>query len=275
MDIEKIKNYNQKMLAVITTAAVAFAVIGLFSFIFFLFTEVFRVFDRSSVSYQEEGLPVEDPYYSESDSEMPQLFVSYRFPHLVDTTKQIFVIPVTHQTEDGIVDDYSRKLSFSGSGSYNEYNYSSNSTFVNLLTYNAITGQVEKLFKQKVIISEYHPMYFADDILLVFEAADIDTDSNGVLNLNDNTSLFIYSINTKMLKQAKMKGKTVLNYRFIGKTKDIIVRFGTDPNRRMKKDKQFDVGVLCKYSYQNDQLITINDEKLNAELKKIAEGEDN
>ncbi len=275
MDIEKIKNYNQKMLAVITTAAVAFAVIGLFSFIFFLFTEVFRVFDRPSVSYQEEGLPVEDPYYYESDAEMSQLFVSYRFPHLVDTTKQIFVIPVTHQTEDEIIDDYSRKHSFSGSGSYNGYDYSSNSTFINLLIYNAITGENVKLFRQKIIIGEYRPVYFSDDILLIFEAAIKDTDSSGIMSLSDNTSLFIYSINSKTLRQTKIEGKTVLNYRFIGKTKDLIVRFGVNPSRRMKKGKQFDAGVLYKYSYENDQLITINDEKLNAELKNIAEGENN
>lgn len=275
MDIEKIKNYNQKMLAVITTAAVAFAVIGLFSFIFFLFTEVFRVFDRSSVNYQEEGLSVEDPYYGEPEDKMPELYVSYRFPHLVDTTRQIFVIPVTHQTKDELRDDFSRKLSFSGSESYNEYNYSNSSTFVNLLIYNAITGQNEKVFKQKIIIGEYRPMYFGDDILLVFEATDKDSDNNGVMNLNDNTSLFIYSINSRILKQAKMEGKTIINSQFIGKTKDLIIRFGTNPNLRTKTDKEFDAGILCKYSYEKDQLITINDDKLNAELKKIAEGEDN
>jgi hypothetical protein len=208
MDIEKIKNYNQKMLAVIVTAAVAFAVIGLFSFIFFLFTEVFRVFDRPSVSYQEEeGLLVDDSYYSEPEPDKPELFVSYLFPHLVDTVKQIFVIPVTQQTKDEIVDDYSRKLDFSSSGAYNEYDYSYNSAFINLLIYNAVTNQKEKLFRQKIVIGEYHPVYFTDDILLVFEAADRDTDSSGVLNLSDNKSLFIYSINSGILKQAKMEGE--------------------------------------------------------------------
>lgn len=273
MDIEKIKNYNQKMLAIITTAAVAFAVIGLFSFIFFIFTEVFRVFDRHAVSSQDEGLPVEEPFFNETEKEVQKLFVSYRFPHLVDTIRQIFVIPVTHQTNNEISNDLSRKLSFSSS--YKEYNFSHSSTYINLLIYNAIDNKIEKLFRQKIIIGDYRPVYFNDDILLVFEAADEDTDNNGKINLNDNSSLFIYSINKKLLKRAKIEGKKLFQYQFIGKTKDLIVRFGDSYKKREQNYNESKVGILCKYSYEKDELIRINDEKLNTELEEIIEGENN
>ena len=178
MNIEKIKNYNHKMLAIITTTAVAFAVIGLFSFVFFLLTDVFRVFSNHSTDYQTEGLPSEEIINSNPEEEKIEMFVSYRFPHLVDTIKQIFVIPVTHKTEDEIRDDYSRKITFSGLGSYDGYDYSYNATFINLLIYSAITNQHKKLFMQPIIIGEYKPVYFEDDILLIFEAANEDTDKN-------------------------------------------------------------------------------------------------
>ncbi len=273
MNIEKIKNYNQKMLAVITTAAVAFAVIGLFSFIFFILNDVFRVFHGSTVRYQEDGLPTEEFAYGEPESNKQNLFISYHFPHLVDTSKQIFVIPVTHQTQDEIRDNYSRKITFSGSGSYDNYDYSNNSAFINFVIYDALSNQSEKLFRQQVVIGEYHPIYLSDDILLVFEAAIEDTDSNGKINLNDNKALFIYSLSNRELKQVEMDGRTVIQYRFIAKTKDLIVRFGKNTNTRMKKDEEFDPGILCKYIYAKDQLITINNSKLNTELKEIAEGE--
>lgn len=261
------------MLAVITTAAVAFAVIGLFSFVFFLLNDVFRVFQSNTGSYQEDGLPADESFFGDTQTDNPDLFVAYQFPHLVDTNKQIFVIPVTHQTEYEIWDDYSRKVASSVTGSYEGYNYSYNSSFINLLIYNAISHQVEKLFREQIIIGNYKPVYFSDDILLVFEAANKDTDGNKKINFNDNTCLFIYSFENKSLKQVNMEGKTLLDYRFIAKTKDLIVRFGKKPNVRGKKEKEFDAGVLCKYSYEKDELTTINDVKLNAELKKIAEGE--
>jgi len=274
MNIDKIKNYNQKMLALIATAAVAFAVIGLFSFIFFMLTDVFRIFDQS-VDYQTDGLPSEEMVFDDSEAKMPELFVSYQFPHLIDTSKQIFVIPITQQTEDEIRDDFARKITFSGLGSYDSYDYSYNATFINLLIYNATTNQHKKLFNQPIIIGEYRPVYFKDDILVVFEAANEDSDKNGMINLNDNTSLFIYSINNEILKQAKMSEKKVLHYQLIPKSKDLIIRFGTNPNKRLKDKTSFDPGILCKYSYENDQLIQINNEKLNVELKNIAEGDKN
>jgi hypothetical protein len=270
MNIEKIKNYNQTMLAVIVTAAVAFAIVGLFSFIFFMITEVFNFFPRNN-SYNAESVLPEKNFNDEKQDPNKQ-YISYDFPELVDTALQLYIIPIRQRNEYQLDQYYSRKISFSKSASYSEnesYNYSYN-TFINLLIYDAKNGKTESLFKQKILISGYSTKYFKDDVFIVFEAAYSDTDKSGEITMRDQTSLFIYSLHNMLLKQVKYSGLSTLQIQFIGDTKDLIVRFGVDPADRYDKKSGADEIVLCKYDYERDELYKINDEKLHKNLQDFA-----
>jgi len=273
MDIEKIKNYNTKVLAIFLTALVAFAVIGLFAFIIFLFTEVFN-FSRSAPSYSPEGLQVEEQQQNTENGDLYQLHVSYSFPQLADTLNQLYVISVGHQTQFEIENALGKRGKYlpSSSGSSYSYDYNTQATSINLLIYDAKNTKVEKLFKQQILIGNYETYYDKEDVMIVFEAADKDSNKDGKIALDDETSLYFYSLRNKILKQAKMEGQTVLQYEFLITTKNAIIRFGEDPNKRKDKPEVVSPGTLCTYNYDLDKLIKINDNQLNTELETIAGG---
>jgi len=274
MDIEKIKNYNQKVLAVFLTALVAFAAIGLLSLIVFLFTEVFN-FSRSSSYNSLEGIQVDEIQQNSNSKDNYKLHVSYNFPDLVDTSNQIYIIPVSHQTQYDIQNNLMKRGKYSGLNSYggsDSYDYYSQSIYINLLIYDAKNASLEKLFNQQIIIGEYNKYIYKDDILVVFEAADKDSNKDGQLSLNDETSLYFYSVMNKIMKQARIEGQTVLQYSFIAETKNAIIRFGLNPDNRREKDNEqvISPGILGQFSFDSDKLVRINDEKLNNYLEITA-----
>jgi|GEM_PF-1033580 len=276
MDIEKIKNYNQKVLAVFLTALVAFAAIGLLSLIVFLFTEVFN-FSRSSSYNSLEGIQVDEIQQNSNSKDNYKLHVSYNFPDLVDTSNQIYIIPVSHQTQYDIQNNLMKRGKYSGLNSYggsDSYDYYSQSIYINLLIYDAKNASLEKLFNQQIIIGEYNKYIYKDDILVVFEAADKDSNKDGQLSLNDETSLYFYSVMNKSMKQARIEGQTVLQYSFIAETKNAIIRFGLNPDNRREKDNEqvISPGILGQFSFDSDKLVRINDEKLNNDLEITATG---
>jgi hypothetical protein len=269
MNIEKFKNYNQVMLSVIVTAGVAFAVIGLISFIFFLLNEVFNVFDRgnsnSNSTYQTEN-------YSQGKEEeiSTKLYLSYGFPELIDTTNQIFLIPVGMKANDQLRQEYSKDISLSREKTYsNSGSDYYNQNYVNFIIYDAKNQKSEPLFTKKVVINQYGKGYFKDDLILLFEAADVDTDKDGKITMDDQTSIFLYSLTSKLLKQIKYADLSVLHFEYIAKTKDIIIRFGLNPSKISENPDKINSTMLCKYNYASDQLIPINNDKLQKELQEV------
>jgi len=275
MNIEKIKNYNTTMLAVIVTAAVAFAVIGLFAFLFFLITEVFNFFPRNFSDYNP-GNSVEQKNSEFQEENADKLHIIYQFPELIDTANQLYIIPVSQVNSDQFYQESARRNSltldesygkFGGSDSYDYYE----KTYVNMLIYDAKTGIRDILFKKKVLIKRYRSDNFSDDNLLLMEIASSDTDNDSQLTLSDQKSLFIYSLKNKQLRELKYKDLNLLYYKNIPKTKNYLVEFGINEPKRSENKKNIDLSILCIYVYDQDKLIEIYDEKMQHELKEIVE----
>jgi hypothetical protein len=274
MNIEKIKNYNQVMLAVIVTTASAFAVFGLIAFIIFIFTEVLDMFPSRN-SYSETGISTVEQEFEQTADEQGKRHLAYHFPELVDTPAQIFIIPVGYRNADENQEEFSRKLEFSGSKTYGSYDggypYYGQKTYVNLLLYDAKNGKTDILFSRRILIGQYAVKYFIDDILVLFEAASADSNQDGLITLEDESSLFIYSLKSKILREIKMPGKSLLEFSFVGKTRDLILRFGLDPIKRGNMTEVVKSVAICRYDYALDKLEQVNNENLQKELQKIVD----
>jgi len=271
MDIEKIKNYNQKVLALVLTSLLAFAVIGLISLVVFLFSEVFN-FSRNSTSYTPEGIQVDESAQNTSANDAYKLHVTYNFPVLADTINQLYIIPVGHKSQYDLENMLTKKGRFSNSSSSStdSYSYYTQESYINILIYDAKNSKTEKLFKQQIYIGQYDTYYEKEDVLIVFEAAEKDSNKDGLLTMADQTSLFFYSLATKTMKRAKMEGETVLQYSYNPKFKNAIIRFGQNPGDRVEKESEINPGTLTKYDYTSDILSKINDNQLNTELETLA-----
>jgi hypothetical protein len=276
MNIEKIKNYNQVMLAVITSIGVLFGIIGLIVFLFYILSDVFRIFDQKT-NYQDTSLPVEEYVYPQTEGGSDKLVFSFEFPELIDTPNQLHVIPVGLRSSNELSDEYPNKLTDTESDSYGgysrgykNYNYY-NKTFANMLVYDAKSGHSEPIFKQRVILRKFGNRNYSDDVLIYLEAVTNDSNKDGRLSFEDESSLFVYSTRTKSLRHLHYENKSLLYFEFIPNTKDIIARFGANLYKRASNPQQSVPGILCKYSFEQDKMVEITDAKLDKALKGIQE----
>lgn len=94
MNIEKIKTYNQKLLAVLGTIVALMALIGLISILFFVGMEIGSSFGSKS----EDGILSDEKIELLQKENKRQQIISYQIPELVDTVNLIYMIPVSQKT---------------------------------------------------------------------------------------------------------------------------------------------------------------------------------
>ncbi len=274
MNIEKLKNYNQKLLAVLGSILVLMATIGLIMLIFFGITEI-----RRSLRYnhQEEGILSDEKIDELQKENKRQQLISYDFPRLVDTANLIYIVPVSHKTlsDPEFIDEGTLGLmDMSESNLKSEKRYSKNyyGSFNNLLIYDLNKKLLKKLFTERINFNEINIEYFNDDILVLFKAAETDSYKDGVINLDDFKSLYIYSIKEQRLRQIRLENSDVANFSFVNNSKDLIIQFGLDQDKDGKFDDYREPAMIKKYNFKGCNLIDIVDKETHALLQKTLEG---
>lgn len=276
MNIEKIKNYNQKLLAVFGTIAVLFLIVGFVAFLS-LFIREARWNNYDTV---EDGILSDEKIEKLQEENKREQVISYQTPRLVDTLNTIYIIPVSHKTlkeEEDI--DISGLLSARSAayGSYKEdygERYSRNiyGDYNNLIVYNKKENTTHKLLNNRANFKDFREEHFNDDILLLFKVAEKDSYKDGVINLNDFKSLYIYSFENKKLDKVSLENMDVVDYNFFYETKELIVRFGVDKNDDGQYTRYNEPAIIKKYNLETGVLTDIIDPTLNDELQKTLEG---
>ena len=132
-----------------------------------------------------------------------------------------------------------------------------------------------KLFDKRVNFDNIEAEYFDNDILLVLKASEKDTYKDGVINLLDFKSLYIYSLSENKLKKIDIQGMDVYSYKFLNNSKDLVIRFGIDKNSNGKYEEYNEPTMIKKYNYQDDKLTDIIQPGMNDALQKMLEGTKN
>jgi hypothetical protein len=193
-----------------------------------------------------------------------------------------YLIPISHKTLNEKEDIGLNGLlnAYTGGGSESEefikkderYSKRFYGEFNNIIIYNAIKGTNNKLFNSRINFDKIKTEYFENEILILIKASEKDTYKDGVINLKDFSSLYIYSFNEKKMKKIGIEGMDVYSFNFINKSKDLIVEFGIDKNKDGTFENHNEPTIIKKYDFRNDKLIEIIDSKINSELQKTLEG---
>jgi len=274
MKIERIKNYNQKLLAVLGTIAILFALIGLIAFSLFIIDEI----SRNSFDDTNTGILTNEKIEELQKENKREQVISYENPKLIDTINSIYIIPISHKTlnekEDinvnGLLDMYSG----SGKLSKSDHRYSNRfyGEFNNVIIYDQNSDINKKLFNKRVNFDKIDAEYFSDDILILIKVAEKDTHKDGVINLIDYNSLYVYSINKNKLSKIGIDEMDVYNYKFLNNSKSLIIRFGVDKNKNGKYEDYNEPTIIKKYDYKTGELIDIVDKEIDSGLQKMLEG---
>ena len=128
------------------------------------------------------------------------------------------------------------------------------------------------LFEERINFNEIRTERIENELIVLFSAALKDTYKDGVINLNDLKSLFIYSLTDKSLRKISEDNLDVQHFDFEMNNKDLIIRFGIDYDNDGKYNSYTEPSIIKKYDYKNDKLIDVVDQKTNKELQHLLEG---
>lgn len=272
MKIEKVKNYNQKLLAVLVTIAAIFLVVALIAFISIIIQEHRRY------NYDDEtGILSDEKIEELQKKNKREQVISYETPRLIDTINSVYIIPVSHKTLNE-KEDISGLLnaSYSSDEFYtkSDIRYSSGfyGAFNNVVVYNSNNGTNSKLFEERVNFNDIRTEYFDEEILLLIKASEKDTYKDGVINLKDFKSLYIYSFSQKKMQKVGIEGMDVYNYKFINNSKDLVIGFGIDKNYDGQYEEYNEPTLIKKYDFESGLLTDIIDSEIDSDLQKTLEG---
>jgi hypothetical protein len=273
MTIEKLKNYNQKLLALLGTIVVLMAAVGLIMLIFVGITEMAR---EIRYNRQDDGILSDEKIEELQQENRRKQVISYDFPQLIDTLNSVYIIPVGHKTLNAaeyIDEEVLGLLDIHGSVKVDSrYSKSYYGSFNNLLIYDLKNKSIVTLFDERINFNEIKTEIIGDEIIILFAASIKDTHKDGVINLKDLKSLYIYSLSANRLRKISEDNLDVQHYDFAINNKDLLIRFGIDKDSDGQYDNSSEPTIIKKYDYENDKLIDIIDKETSENLQKLLEG---
>lgn len=273
MNIDKIKNYNQKVLAVLGSLVVLIAVIGVISITFFLINEIGGSYRHNN---QHDGILSDEKIEELQKENKRKQLISYDTPRLVDTLNLVYIIPVSHKTlnTSEFIESASLRLLDTRSSYETDSRYSRQyyGNYNNLLIYDYKNHKTDKLFYERINFETIQIEYFEDDILVLIKAATKDTYKDGVINQLDYKTLFLYSLKNKKLTEIKIENTDVYDIIFVGNSKNLIINFGIDYNKDGEFDQNSEPSLIKKYDYMSGKLVDIVSEEISSELQMQLDG---
>jgi len=279
MKIEKIKNFNQVILAI----AGVLGLILLLIFIIMAVSELFRTWDIGSGKNKTiTNSLISDEKIEKLNQENQRLqIVSYESPILIDTANVVYLIPVSVSTLDkpetvvegiegsGLMALYDPFSSMRKRGYYKE-NYFEG-LFANLIVYKPIENKNVLLFNERIMLSGLHTYTFKDDILLVFFTAEKDTNKDGFINFDDDKNLCIYSIKTEKMRRIAEGTNSITDYQFVENSKDLLVEFSLSQYNDVKF-KSYKPSKIMKYEFETDKLSDVVPAQIQQQMQNLVEG---
>ncbi|MCL1938677.1 MAG: hypothetical protein FWF52_09820 [Candidatus Azobacteroides sp.] len=275
MKIEKIKNFNQVMLAIASILGIVLLLIGIVA----ATSDFFRGLDFGRNKTISNSLLSEEKTETLKKNQRLQI-ISYESPKLIDTINVVYLIPISVSTLDkpetvveaednGLMSLYDPLGSMRKKGYYQE-NYFEG-LFANLIVYQPIANKTILLFNERIMLSNLRVYYFKDEIMLVFYIAEKDTNKDGLVNFYDDTNLCIYSLKTEKMRRIAEGTNSITDYQFIGNSKDLLVEFSLSQYNDVKF-KSYKPQKIMRYEFEADKLSEVVPIKIQQQMQNLVEG---
>lgn len=264
--MEKVKRYNQVLLAILGTLAVAGATLGLIAFAVLAVSDVL-----SQNGSEPRGVVADSVARDLSARNLRKQLISYHPPEMIDSANNVYLIPV------GLLNlEKPERTKEFGMGSSSPYKGSddNNMAYNNLLVHWLNTNQLLPLFKDRIAINAYYVEKVAGDTWLLIEASSDDTNRDGILNQSDLENLYVYALKSKQLHKINLLNASFIDYFVLNNDNDLMIRVGLDRN----KDGSYNYWdeeptVLYQYALKENRLTPFVNPKLADQLQKLLEGQ--
>ncbi|HEY4786839.1 MAG TPA: hypothetical protein VIH57_12360 [Bacteroidales bacterium] len=272
MNIEKVKNYNQKILAILGSLGILLLVV----LILMTLQEFLRTFSYRHPQQNQEIVSNEKAQENYKNNKRTHQ-ISFENFELIDTARGIYLIPVS-QTALEIKEFISKKEKSSEGGLALMANYKRNQDFLynyesynNALLYDSRSGAVTQLFDKRVSINRIYVEKIKDISYVFMAVTKDDTDKDGIMDEQDFKTLYVFSTADNKLKEIR-SDRTDFNTYYILKDKEqLVIKYGLDKNN--DGTHGWDEPLIMKtYSLVTGKLENLIDKKLNDTLQGLLDG---
>ena len=264
--MEKIKRFNQIILAVFGTLAV----IGLASILIFAIVEIIGDWQRGRDRNRDNDLRITPTVNQKNDTLKTQDLV-FGMPRLLDTIPQLYLITVSQISlstpEDIYADEAPITLRKGRSEIYtSKIRRPRNGKFNNLILYRGLESQKYPVFKYKCMVNSYQYWQLNETDYLLIEGTTKDTNGDGKLNYLDLSSLFVYNITQHTLKEVAMANHGYLGHEILHDTDELVIKFGKDVNKNGEFESYEEPNLLMRYSMTSELLRVMISKSMNQKL---------
>lgn len=260
--MDTLTRYNQKILAILgTLTLVALSVTLLISLAIWIISIADHFGDVDNTLHVTDSLVQED-------GKIRQL-VSFDQAELIDTTNNIFIIPVTQRTLESPIDQENLRLKMGSYSSDFEYGYSG--SYNNMIVYWKNTGQKIPLFNFRINITRYYTTKVLDKYFLLMIGSKGDTNLDGKFSNDDLANLYLYDLlngrlNTISLEKAGFEHANILH-----ESDEMILSFGFDINNDGEYDPSREPIRLKYYSVARDEMTEFIPESMQKQMQDIVD----
>jgi len=262
--MDKLNRYNQKLLAIIGTAAIAAAGLALLIAIGGL---IVSLIDFSSP--RENGLRTQN--VNETSEENKEIIrtqeVSFNAPYQLDTAQAKYLIAV------GQVNLKESERISMGSGRSNKFSYYTNyGLFNNFIYFDYEKGLNKKLFDEKVAITQWAFLQKDSIEVLLFKGTSTDDNSDNQMNGDDYQTLFAYYLSDEKLKRYDFSHKTVLDFSHMQKTDLVAIELGVDKDQNYAFESSKEPQEITTLNISTRQIQAIVAQEVKNEIQSIVDG---
>ena len=276
MKIEKIKNFNQVILAIAGILGVILLLIGVIMAV----SELFRNSGSDRNTTITNSLISGEKVETLNKESLRLQIISYESPKLIDTLNAVYIIPVSVSTLDKpetavISADEGLMSSLDVFGpmrkkGYREKNYFEG-LFANIIIYQPVENKTVLLFNERIMLSGLRTYDFKDDILLIFFTAEKDTNKDGLINFNDDTNLCIYSLKSGKMRRIAEGTNSITDYQFIENSKNLLIEFSLSRYNDVKF-KSYKPRKIMKYEFETEKLSEAVPAAIQQQMQNLVEG---
>ncbi len=191
--------------------------------------------------------------------------ISISSPILIDSTSKKYLVPAevvslqNPEKLEGLFDIRAFDSSM--------YDYAFSGLANNYLIVDQETQKTYIIFDSKVFVSRFKILSKKKHIL--FEVISEDTNQDGFLDLDDNKSLWIYSILNEQLLPIKLNSLLAVDFNQNSFTKDVFITFAEDLNKNGSFESNREPTSIWKLNLKTYSLIQLIEDKDLIELQHI------
>ncbi|MBA9077948.1 hypothetical protein [Rufibacter quisquiliarum] len=231
--MEKIKAYNQKLLAILGTLAVLGFFLVFLAGCYLVVADIIR--NRQYGRYQAESpsIQLQDSSSTAGAAIKARQHITMQAPTLLDTAAQIYLIPVSLASIDKKQDGNDFEIldyGLSSSGRGHKY-FRFNGAYCNIILYHPLTGTSRVIFDKTVHLTHFRNFKISGKQYLLMKGSSRDTDQDGQLNSSDLQSFYLYAVANQTLREVSFPGLGLEDFTLLFNSHKIILPFGVDQYR--------------------------------------------